>query len=138
MSFDEVARIDPRTSAGAEVVALRPATSPAPRPDGECQIAVTDPDGTVRLLDVVSWRRLDQGPIVAGQEFSVTVQARASRDLRLPLHSATRRFVLTLNPAESDEVVVGDVTRTGGWLFGVRLIGVRPAEQRLPVIRPFA
>jgi hypothetical protein len=124
--------------AAADVVAVPAASTPDVTPEGECQIAWADTPGITRLLDLVAWRRLDQGPIKVGQEFALTIQARASRDLRLPLHTDTARLILTLDPADSAEVVTGDVTREDGWLFGVRLIGVRLAPRLLPLARPVA
>jgi hypothetical protein len=124
--------------AAADVVAVPSALTPEATPEGDCQIAWSDRPGLTRLLDLVSWRRLDQGPISIGQEFALTIQARASRDLRLPLHTETARLLLTLDPDDSAEVITGDVTREDGWLFGVRLIGVRPAPRLLPVNRPVA
>lgn len=127
---------DNRASAGAEIVAVHPVGQPHLLPIGDCQIAWSDHSGIASLLDVVSWRRLDQGPMIWGQEFTVTLQARASRDLRLPMYSATGTFVLTLDPGDVHEVVVGDVTRPGGWMMGVRLIGARPASRLLPADQP--
>jgi hypothetical protein len=125
--------LDSRASAGAEIVAVRAAATPHLKPEGDCQIAWTTTEGTSALLDVVSWKRLDHGPMEWGQEFVVTIQGRAGRDLRLPLHTASARFVLTLSPEDVAELIVGDVTRASGWMLGVRLIGARPAQRLLPV-----
>jgi hypothetical protein len=121
-----------RAKALLQVVASPAAgdTSPLGLPDGIAQMSWMNFDGINRIIDIVSWRRIDQGFLRPGDEFSVHVQARQYRDLRLPLSAATVRCRLTLDPAEATLVVVGDTQRgDSGWHYGVRVIGATVLDE---------
>lgn len=100
-------------------------TSTLGMPDGIAQMSWVNFDGLAKIIEIVSWRRIDQGLLRVGDEFDVHVQARQYRDLRLPLASATVRCALTLDPVDVSLVVVGDTQRESGWHYGVRVMGAK-------------
>lgn len=91
-------------------------------PDGVAQLSYVNFDGFSRTVEIVKWRRIDQGLLREGDEFAVHIQARQHRDLRLPLSTATVRCRLTLNPEDTDRITVGD-PHVHGWHFGVLVKG---------------
>lgn len=113
-----------RTNAHAEVVAIpAPSVDEIQMPDGAVQLTYLCPDGSERRSEVTLWKRLDQGVFQPGLMVQVDVQARRARDLRLPVHHESRRVMLTHDPADKVQFLVGDPTGPAGWGFGVVLRG---------------
>lgn len=125
-----------RARALVRVEAVADASSPASlgAPDGVVHIAWRHFDGFERLREITHWRRIDQEMMANGAEFTISIQARQYRDLRLPLYSMTRRARLTCNRDDVDLLAIGNVAAANGWRFGVRLLGavLLPDEATLP------
>lgn len=92
-------------------------------PDGIAQMSWVNFDGFTKMIEIVQWRRIDQGMFKVGAEFNIHLQARRYRDLRLPLSTETIRCRATMNKADSTLIAVGDVMNPQGWLFGVHVVG---------------
>lgn len=90
------------------------------KPEGQCQIEWTNPDGTGMQVEVFHWQRIDgfsQGDVI-----DITTQGRRGRTLAIPATSKTERFEITLNPEDMCVVTVGD----DGWEYGAVIRGAKP------------
>lgn len=101
-------------------------------PDGIAQMSWVNFDGYHKMVEIVLWRRIDQGLFKVGQEFNIHLQARRYRDLRLPLSTETIRCRLTLDKADSALVAVGDVSNQYGWRYGVHVVGAKVLDPVKP------
>jgi hypothetical protein len=91
-------------------------------PDVRVQVLLADREPAF----VTGWLRLDDAP--ASSTVQVYLEARARRDLRLPLLSAVQLCVLTLDPDDQVRVLLDGP----GWSAGAVLCGVRTVERGAP------
>lgn len=113
---------DAETVPHAEVVGFVPHGAAAP-PDGTVSMAWTDVHGFTRIANLVRWWRLDRQGLGEGVQITVEVQARQRRDRSCPQHHVSAELVVTSNPKDKAEVMIGDPRRPGSWAYGVQFHG---------------
>lgn len=136
MTVDSTPSPEDRSSAAAhaEVIAVPvPGSDFRDMPDGAAQLTWVDQNGTERQAEVVQWRRLDRHGLVPGTRVRVDVQARQRRDMRVPSHHVSAHLMLTHNPADRAQVLIGDPHRAGSWAFGLTFTGAVLVAAAVPV-----
>lgn len=115
-------RRDPAAVAAfAEIVAV-PAPGANRLPEGTVVLSWVDRLGEPRDAEVVRWARLDRRGLEPGVEFVADVHARPRRHIRFPSHQVTARLVLTDEPTDRAQVMIGDPHQST-WAFGVVFAG---------------
>lgn len=111
-----------RGVAHCEVMAIPPRKGAEP-PDGVVQLSWTDQSGLAHRTAVVKWLRLDRGHLTKGDIVNVDVQARQRRTMASPPHHVSAMLVLTGEPSDEAQVMIGDPDRRGVWAYGVIFYG---------------
>jgi hypothetical protein len=119
---DEWNEADAKSVAHAEVFAI-PVPGAIEPPDGAIQMAWTDATGFYRQVHVVQWWRLDRQGLGPGVEVRVDVQARQRRDMSCPPHHVSAQLIITGDPADKAQVLIGDPERAGSWSYGIAFHG---------------
>lgn len=108
--------------AHAEVIAVG-AQPEENTPDGAIQMRWTDESGFTREAHLVHWWRLDRQGLKQGLTVEVDVQARQRRDLSCPSHHVSALLLVTGDPEDKAQVIIGNPQRSGSWAYGVLFHG---------------
>lgn len=102
-------------------------------PDGAVQMSWTDEQGFLHSAHLVQWWRLDRQGLGKGVEIEVEVQARQRRNLSYPPHHVSANLVVTGDPEDKAQVLIGDPNRVGSWAYGVVFRGATLRSTSVPV-----